>query len=64
MPKDEEGFYLNADDVTFNQTWADMEKVLHSGKVKAIGVSNFSVKKYVADMLPGSLAQLIVRDLA
>jgi glycerol 2-dehydrogenase (NADP+) len=29
---------------TFNQTWADMEKALASGKVRAIGVSNFSVK--------------------
>ncbi|KAH7887182.1 NADP-dependent oxidoreductase domain-containing protein [Phlebopus sp. FC_14] len=29
---------------TFNETWADMEKVLESGKVKAIGVSNFSIK--------------------
>lgn len=29
---------------TINDTWADMEKVLASGKAKAIGVSNFSVK--------------------
>ncbi|KIJ59956.1 hypothetical protein HYDPIDRAFT_117859 [Hydnomerulius pinastri MD-312] len=29
---------------TLNETWADMERVLESGKVKAIGVSNFSIK--------------------
>lgn len=28
----------------FNDTWAEMEKVLASGKVKAIGLSNFSIK--------------------
>ncbi|KAH7919560.1 Aldo/keto reductase [Leucogyrophana mollusca] len=28
----------------FNETWAEMENVLASGKVKAIGVSNFSTK--------------------
>jgi glycerol 2-dehydrogenase (NADP+) len=30
---------------TFNETWAEMEKIYASGKAKAIGVSNFSVKK-------------------
>lgn len=29
---------------TFNETWADMEKLCTGGKVRAIGVSNFSVK--------------------
>ena len=29
---------------TFNETWADMEKVYEEGKAKAIGISNFSVK--------------------
>ncbi|KAI5475099.1 hypothetical protein MNV49_001923 [Pseudohyphozyma bogoriensis] len=33
-----------ADSPTINETWAEMEKVLATGKVKAIGVSNFSVK--------------------
>ncbi|KAH7919561.1 reductase AKOR2 [Leucogyrophana mollusca] len=28
----------------FNETWAQMEKVLASGKVKAIGLSNFSIQ--------------------
>ncbi|KAH7908467.1 NADP-dependent oxidoreductase domain-containing protein [Hygrophoropsis aurantiaca] len=32
------------DSPTLNETWADMEKVLASGKAKAIGVSNFSIK--------------------
>jgi diketogulonate reductase-like aldo/keto reductase len=32
----------------FNDTWAEMEKVLASGKVKAIGLSNFSIKTYVS----------------
>ncbi|EGO25221.1 hypothetical protein SERLADRAFT_465039 [Serpula lacrymans var. lacrymans S7.9] len=32
------------DSPTFNDTWADMEKVLASGKARAIGVSNFSIK--------------------
>lgn len=29
---------------TINDTWADMEKAHASGKAKAIGVSNFSIK--------------------
>ena len=44
----DQGEYIMNDDVTFNQTWADMEKIFETtGKVKAIGVSNFSVKKWV-----------------
>ena len=39
------GDFIMDDKTTFNQTWANMEKALETGKVKAIGVSNFSVKK-------------------
>jgi glycerol 2-dehydrogenase (NADP+) len=28
----------------FNDTWKEMEKALASGKVRSIGVSNFSIK--------------------
>lgn len=38
------GDFIMDDGVTFNETWADMEKVYEAGKVKAIGVSNFSVQ--------------------
>ena len=41
------GQFIMDDSVTFNETWAEMEKVYKAGKVRAIGVSNFSVKKYV-----------------
>ena len=39
------GDFIMDDKITFQQTWAEMEKVLGTGKVKAIGVSNMSVKK-------------------
>lgn len=45
--KNPDGSYKTRDDVTFNQSWAEMEKLLGTGKVRAIGVSNFSVKTYV-----------------
>lgn len=40
-----EGDFIVVDSPTFSETWAEMEKVYEAGKVKAIGVSNFSVKK-------------------
>ncbi|KAI0663245.1 Aldo/keto reductase [Cubamyces menziesii] len=43
-PTDEDGNIITTDEWTFNQTWAKMEKFYESGKAKAIGVSNFSVK--------------------
>jgi len=38
------GEYIMDDNVTLNETWAEMEKIYKAGKVRAIGVSNFSVK--------------------
>lgn len=35
---------LVTDSVTFNETWVEVEKILASGKARAIGVSNFSIK--------------------
>lgn len=32
------------DGPTFNDTWAEMEKMLQGGKVKSIGISNFGIK--------------------
>ncbi|KAI0638018.1 Aldo/keto reductase [Trametes polyzona] len=43
-PKDEQGNLIVVDSPTFNETWAEMEKLYESGRAKAIGVSNFSVK--------------------
>ncbi|KIJ67956.1 hypothetical protein HYDPIDRAFT_83133 [Hydnomerulius pinastri MD-312] len=48
-PNDEElknpdGSLLALDSPTFNDTWAEMEAVLASGKVRAIGISNFSIR--------------------
>jgi len=36
--------YKIVDSPTFHDSWAELEKLLASGKVKAIGVSNFSIK--------------------
>ncbi|KIM90029.1 hypothetical protein PILCRDRAFT_767712 [Piloderma croceum F 1598] len=43
-PENPRDFDKILDKPTLNEVWADMEKVLISGKVKAIGVSNFSIK--------------------
>ncbi|KAJ3483257.1 hypothetical protein NLI96_g6444 [Meripilus lineatus] len=43
-PRNADGDIIVLDTPTFNDTWAEMEQVLASGKAKAIGVSNFSIK--------------------
>ena len=44
FPKNPDGSHRLNDKVTFHDAWAEMEKALESGKARAIGVSNFSVK--------------------
>lgn len=45
LPKNPDGSVKFSDKVkNFNQTWTEIEKLLESGKVKSIGVSNFSAK--------------------
>ncbi|TFK36516.1 reductase AKOR2 [Crucibulum laeve] len=44
LPRNEDGSWKVVDSPTFNDVWAEMEKLLKAGKVKAIGVSNFSIK--------------------
>jgi diketogulonate reductase-like aldo/keto reductase len=39
-----DGSLVLTDKVTFNDSWAEMEKLLDTGKVRTIGVSNFSIK--------------------
>lgn len=38
---------LKVTEYPFEKVWAVMEKIYETGKVKAIGVSNFSIKTYV-----------------
>lgn len=45
-PLDKDGQLITYDTPLFNETWARMEKIYESGRAKAIGVSNFSIKKY------------------
>ncbi|KAG9217600.1 hypothetical protein CCMSSC00406_0010117 [Pleurotus cornucopiae] len=44
FPTNPDGTPKVADSPTFVETWADVEKLLDTGKVRAIGVSNFSIK--------------------
>jgi diketogulonate reductase-like aldo/keto reductase len=40
-----DGEWKAHDSITFHDVWAEMEKIYESGRAKAIGVSNFSIKK-------------------
>jgi len=41
---DADGSVMLDETSDFNDTWKEMEKILASGKVKSIGVCNFSIK--------------------
>jgi glycerol 2-dehydrogenase (NADP+) len=43
-PLNPDGTVRTTDEVNFNQSWAEIEKLLDTGKVRSIGVSNFSIK--------------------
>lgn len=45
----------------FNDTWAEMKKVLASGKVKAIGLSNFSIRRTYLCMGGGRFLNVVRR---
>ncbi|PPR02302.1 hypothetical protein CVT24_011640 [Panaeolus cyanescens] len=44
FPQNEDGTYKAIQEVKFHETWREMEKLLDTGKARAIGVSNFSIK--------------------
>jgi len=44
LPLNAEGRVRTVESPTFNDAWAVLEEILASGKAKAIGVSNFSIK--------------------
>lgn len=43
-PINPDGSWRASTAVNFNQSWAEIEKLLDTGKVRSIGVSNFSIK--------------------
>ena len=49
---------LIAREYPFEKTWESMEKVHESGKARAIGVSNFSIKTLV-ESLPRQITSLM-----
>ncbi|KAK0197720.1 reductase AKOR2 [Armillaria mellea] len=44
LPRGPDGSVLTVDSPTFNDSYAQIEKIYASGRAKAIGVSNFSIK--------------------
>lgn len=64
FPKDENGNAKLLDHPNFNETWAMMEMALATGKVRAIGVSNFSIKTYVLVVLSSRITNAEVLCVA
>ena len=60
-PQDSNGDLIRDETVTFNDVWAEMEKIFATGKTRAIGVSNFSIMTYV---VYGFFFMLVQRDHA
>lgn len=54
MPKDKDGKMETAD-ISYLDTWKAMEKLVKTGKAKAVGVSNFSKKELETVLKEGSL---------
>ncbi|QRV74921.1 aldo/keto reductase family protein [Ceratobasidium sp. AG-Ba] len=54
IPKDEHGVPLVDTEVTHNQTWSAMEALLETGKVRNIGLSNFT-KSEVENVLKSAV---------
>ncbi|EFC44964.1 predicted protein [Naegleria gruberi] len=43
VPREESGKIAKVDFVPFKETWGELEKLVEEGKIKSIGISNFSV---------------------
>ena len=61
VPKDKDGKVV-IDSTSYNETWAAMEKLLDTGKVKAIGVSNFS-KAELEDLIKNAKVKPAVHQI-
>lgn len=55
FPKTSDGKPDVAEDITYVQTWLAMEKLLKTGKTKAIGISNFSRREVETILEKGSV---------
>lgn len=55
FPKDKDGKNAAAPDISYVDTWKAMEKLLKTGKTKAIGISNFSRREVEEILEKGSV---------